>query len=229
MTVRLHLICALAWMAFAGCGGPSPAEAAFEEKRGSGDFRIVASTSVGGDRIDFWKDVGVDDPSFGPFLISARAPSGRLLDFCSGEFVSSARPFFQSSRYVVLVAAERLGGKRLVFHAYDSRSKNFSMHSVDGVAPDVHDNILVLGDHVFFASCKTTTPVGRLDLASGRVSVFGPPAPQSASFRVSGSTVFAVSNDNRSYRIEERRLVESDLVAAADPAPSPSFDEIRIR
>ncbi|HDZ21834.1 MAG TPA: hypothetical protein ENH78_11140 [Phycisphaerae bacterium] len=213
-----------------GCSKSSSRQAAFEETKQQGNYQLIASTAIDGDRVEVWGEAR--EPGnlrFGRFLMAAVAQSGDLLDFCAGEFVSSSIPFFQSPRYVALVASVGLGKEREVFFVYDARSKKFLTCSVDEfVDCGVHKNILIVGDIAFFASCKTPTPVGRLVLTTKEVTMFGTPAPQGASFYLVGSDVFVKGHDQRVHRVDEEGLIEVDTQVREDQITEMDFDAIMI-
>ena len=86
----------------AGCDRPHRIEREIDAILRSGAFHRIAATTVGGDSLELWHEP--KDGDFRPFVIVARDHSGRLLDFCRGEFRSSTRPYCQGERYCTLVA-----------------------------------------------------------------------------------------------------------------------------
>jgi len=210
-----------------GCSKNSPLKTAFDDVKRQGNYQLIASTIVGEDRVEFWQEFEkTDDSFFGRFLMVAVNQSSSLIDFRMGRFVSSCRPFFQTSRYVVLVAGSTLGDKRTVFFVYDSRLKKFFTYFVDESVPHIHENIIIQGNSLFFASCKTLTPVGRLNLSTGKVTMFGNPAPQSAKFYLSGSDVFIEGNDKKIYKMDKDKLTQVDTVISKNMIIEMLFDTI---
>ncbi len=213
-----------------GCSRSNPKQAIFEETKRQGNYQLIASTTIDGDRIEFWKDsTESDDSCCDRFLMAAVDQSGDLLDFCAGEFVSSVRPFFQSPRYVALVASIGLGKEREVFFVYDAQLKKFFTHSVEEFVPHVHNNILIVGKVVFFASCKTTTPVGRLHLTTGQVIMFDNPEPQCAEFYLVGSDVLIKGINDRIYKVDGKKLIQVDTTISTDQITQMSFEKILIK
>ena len=226
-----HILLAIALAIAAGCSENASTQTTFDEAKRQGDYQLVATTTVGVDRVDVWQQLtGSGEADLGAFLIAAVSPSGEVIDFRSGQFVIKRRPFFQDSRYVALMAGSGLDEERATFFVYDARSRKFLVGSVDELISGcgVHDNILVVEDVAFFASCKTPTPLGRLDLKTGEVTTFGLPAPQGASFYVVGSDVLVKGSDQRVYRIDEEELVEVDTQIHKDHISEAHFDAIVI-
>jgi len=208
----------------AGCAGSSPEEAQFEAAKSSAAYEMSARAVVGGDILEFWKEATGD--SFGKFLIAARDPCGRFIGFCAGEFVSSCRPYYQDGRYGVLAASTGLGKEPNVFFVYDSLGKRFMTHAV---GDHVHEGFVIVGDELFFSSCKTPGPVCRVDLQTGQQALFGQPAPQGAQFYVQNDTVLIIGTDKGVYAIQGRSLVPSAEDLSARQPTAMSFDAIRVR
>jgi len=207
----------------AGCSGPSPEEAQFEAAKSSAAYELSARAVVGGDILEFWKEATGN--AFGRFLIAAREPSGRFIGFGTGEFVCSSRPYYQDDRYAALAASTGLGKERDVFFVYDSLRKRFTTHAV---GDHVHEGLVIVGDELFFSSCKTPEPVCRVDLLTGEQALFGHPAPQGAQFYVQGDTVLIIGADKKTYAIEGRSLVPRAEDLSARQPTAVSFDAIRV-
>jgi hypothetical protein len=217
-------------LAASGCARVNPKQQAFETAKQQGAYQLIAATKIGDDQVEIWKAASQSgDAAFGPFLMAAIGPSGECLDFCHGDFRSSTRPFFQSARYVALVASTGLEHERDVFFIYDAQSHCFSKHPVDKFVPHVHENIVVVGAAVFFAACKSPKPVGRLDLTTGEVTTFGSPAPQSGNFYVSGADVLVRGTDQKTYRIDATNLTRVDDPLPSGPPTQMGFDALLIR
>jgi len=56
--------------------------------------------------------------------------------------------------------------------------------------------------------------------------MFGAPATQGASFYLVGSDVFIKGNDQKTYRVDKKELIEVDTVISADQITKMSFDTI---
>ena len=116
--------------------------------------------------------------------------------------------------------------KGTFFFVYDSNSKKFTEYSTDKSVTHVHKNILIAGNNVYFSSCKTPFPVGRLDLTNGKFRMFGKPAPQGAVFYLKESNVFIKGLDGKIYRVDESQLTRSKTKLSTKNIVEMSFEDI---
>lgn len=207
MNIRF-LTTSLIMVTFTGCSKDSPKnpkEEQFKATRTKMQCELIATTRIGGDKVEIWKEPG--DEHFDRFFMAAWDTKGKFLDYCEGTIRSSSKPYFQSDRYVALVAASADRADMFVCFAYDVAKKMFLIRPLDcSNSCGVHD-IIVAGDRVFWSSCKTIHPVCALDLRTGKQTRFGCPAPQAAEFYFYNDTVLVVGEDNRVYAISKDRMV----------------------
>lgn len=90
----------------------------------------------------------------------------------------------------------------------------------------IHDNLVIVGDRVFFAACKSLTPIGCLNLSTGRVVRYGKPAGQSPNFFVQGKTVLTKGENDALYEIGETKLIPQAISDAALAPTMISFDKV---
>lgn len=128
---------------------------------------------------------------------------------------------------VALVASAQGPEHEDALFIFDGRSGSFARFnelSVGGCG--VHENIVVVGDRVYFAACKTPTPVGCLNLATREVVRYGSPAKQSADFFVEQAAVLTLGEDGNWYEIGDTRLKPAPKPAAASAPVSMAFADV---
>jgi hypothetical protein len=202
-----------------GCGPPT--RNALEQALARGAYVRIAETVVAGDRIEFWHEPR--DHHFGPFIAVARDGSGRILDFCEGEFRQGWRPCAQTDRYSVLVANRAPAGPR-AFFAYDAMKDRFFVHT--SPQDDVHDGFVILGNRVLFSSCKQQEPVWLVDLQTGAAVSLGTEAPQAAEFHVAGPRIL-VAGEGKTWELIGDSLRPSRAHAPGS-ARRHTFESIRV-
>ena len=127
---------------------------------------------------------------------------------------------------MALAAGDAHGGNREVFFVYDAQTRKFATHSGDQSLPHLHEDILIVKDDIYFASCKTTTPVGRLNLTTGQVTMFGNPEPQAGLFYLDGLDVYVKDTDHTAYRVDGNELIKVNRVISENQITRMSFDAI---
>ncbi|MCY2930079.1 MAG: WD40 repeat domain-containing protein [Planctomycetota bacterium] len=204
---------------------PGPAdstrEADFWAACKSACYQLTAVARLGGQRVEFLEGNVPKDPII-PLLMVAREEDGQFIDFATSQINTTARPFCRSDRYVALATYST--GAPDGFLIYDSHARRFLARKL---TDHVHDGCVIVGDSLFFSSCKTPQPILRLDILTGGAKAFGSPAAQGAAFHVIGPRVYTTGDDGKAYSIDPDRLTPAPVDLKNQPPTKMNYPTLR--